>query len=60
MALIELEKLIRNGPNDPRELLHPSYDQMRGTAGFKDLQSLHVQRVNEERVKLGLTPILGG
>jgi hypothetical protein len=28
--------------------------------GFKNLQSLHVQRVNEERAKLGLTPIRGG
>jgi hypothetical protein len=28
--------------------------------GFKNLQSLHVQPVNEERAKLGLTPIRGG
>lgn len=58
-AMLELERLITTGPNDPRELIHPAYDGMRDLPAFRKLQDLQRQRVNVERAKLGLAPIQG-
>lgn len=56
-AMLELRRLIVSGPNDPRELLHPAYDGIRETDGFRQVEELHRSRINEERTKLGLLPI---
>jgi adenylate cyclase len=59
-AMLELERLITSGPNDPRELMHPAFDEIRDLPDFRELQDLQRQRVNLEREKLGLAEISGG
>jgi hypothetical protein len=39
--------------------MHPAFDDMRELPGFRELQDLQRQRVNSEREKLGLAPIVG-
>jgi len=56
-AMLELERLISTGPLDPRELLHPAFDKLRGDPRFTRLQALERGRVNSEREKLGLEPL---
>jgi len=56
-AMLELEHLISTGPLDPRELLHPAFDQLRGDPFFTRLRALERGRVNSERGKLGLEPL---
>jgi tetratricopeptide (TPR) repeat protein len=56
-ALLELNRLISKGPNDPRELLHPAFDAIHDDPGFVKLVQLQRQRVNEERGKLGLAAL---
>lgn len=58
-AMLELEHLILTGKIDPRDLLHPAFDDMRDDPAFERLETLQRQRINSERVKLGLAP-LGG
>ena len=58
-AMLELEHLITKGPNDPRELLHPAFDEMRDLPGFSRLRDLQRRRINIEREKMGLEPIHG-
>jgi len=56
-ATHELERLIKHGPNDPRELLHPVYDEMRGDPIFAKLLELQRTRINKERAKLELAAL---
>jgi adenylate cyclase len=56
-ALRELNRLITEGPNDPRELLHPAFDEMRNSPGFRALEKLQFDRVNSERAALKLAPL---
>jgi hypothetical protein len=56
-AMHELERLITRGPNDPRELLHPVYDDMHGDPRFAKLRELQFERMNAERAKLGLAAL---
>ena len=56
-ALLELERLVSLGPIDPRELLHPAFDELRGEAGFVRLRQIQRSRVNSERQKLNLPPL---
>ena len=56
-ALFELKRLIATGPNDPRELLHPAFDEMRQTPDFKALENLQLDRVNSERAAMNLAPL---
>ena len=53
-AMLELERLISTGPLDPRELLHPAFDNLRDDPRFTRLRALERGRVNLEREKLGL------
>jgi len=53
-SLLELERLVTNGPIDPRDLMHPAFDDMRSTPGFVTLEQIQRQRVNAERSKLDL------
>lgn len=59
-AMDELERLITTGPIDPRELMHPAFDEMRDDPGFKRLKNLQRQRMNSEREKLELAPLSAG
>ena len=54
-ARLELKRLITLGPNDPRELLHPAFDEMRTTPEFKKLEVLQLERTNSERAAMNLT-----
>jgi CRP-like cAMP-binding protein/TolB-like protein/class 3 adenylate cyclase len=56
-AMLELKHLITAGPNDPRELMHPAFDNMHKLPGFRELRELQRHQVNEERAKLGLASI---
>ena len=56
-AMLELERLLATGPIDPRELLHPAFDELRGDARFAQLEDLQRARVNIEREKLGMAPL---
>lgn len=56
-SMHELERLITLGPNDPREMVHPAYDEMRAEPEFTRLLELQRQRMNTERAKLGLTAL---
>lgn len=58
-AMLELEHLILNGKIDPRDLLHPAFDDMRDDPAFGRLETLQLQRINSERAKLSLAPIGG-
>jgi hypothetical protein len=49
--------LITKGPNDPRELLHPAFDEIRDDSEFIKLEQLQRQRVNSEREKLGMVAL---
>jgi len=56
-ALLELERLITRGTNDPRELIHPAFDHMHDMPRFQKLIVLQRERVNLERQKLDLPPL---
>lgn len=56
-AMLELEYLVTNGPPDPRDLLHPAFDTLRGDPRFSRLQTLQRKRVKSERSKLGLAAL---
>ncbi|MDH4018529.1 MAG: cyclic nucleotide-binding domain-containing protein [Xanthomonadales bacterium] len=56
-ALSELKRLISVGPNDPRELLHPAFDEIRNTPDFRVLENLQLERVNSERSAMDLAPL---
>lgn len=56
-AMLELEYLITRGSMDPRELLHPAFDDIRDDPEFTRIADIHRQRVNAERTKLGLEPL---
>lgn len=56
-ALLELEHLILTGKIDPRELLHPAFDEMRNDPQFERLEQLQLERINSQRAKLDLAPI---
>lgn len=56
-ALFELKRLISVGPNDPRELLHPAFDEMRNSPDFRELENLQLDRVNSERSIMNLAPL---
>jgi hypothetical protein len=56
-AMLEIEHLIKSGPIDPRELLHPAFDDIRDDPRFKTLEDMQRKRVNAERKKLGLAPL---
>jgi hypothetical protein len=58
-ALLELERLVTTGPLDPRELVHPAFDELREDPSFLKLQVLQRERVNGERLALGLEPLPG-
>ncbi len=53
-ALLELEHQIANGRIDPRDLLHPAFDVLRDDPGFRKIEQLQLQRINQERQALGL------
>lgn len=59
-AMLELEHLVRNGPIDPRELVHPAFDRFRNEPRFLAIEEIQRARVNAEREKLGFTPLPGG
>jgi TolB-like protein/DNA-binding winged helix-turn-helix (wHTH) protein len=56
-AMLELEHLIITGSIDPREFLHPAFDEMRSDPAFKRLENLQRERINSERNKMGLAPL---
>ena len=53
-ALLELERLVSLGPIDPRELLHPAFDELRGEPGFIRVMQIQRSRVNGQRQELNL------
>lgn len=55
-ALQLLEQWVRTAPPDPRELLHPAYEPMRGSEHFARIVQLQLTVINRERTKLGLIP----
>ena len=59
-AMLELERLITRGPIDPRELIHPAFDDLRNDLQFNRLVALQRERVNREREELGLPPLDSG
>lgn len=56
-AMLELEHFLSSGGIDPRDLLHPAFDDMRNEPEFKQLEELQRQRINSERIRLGLVPL---
>ena len=56
-ALLELERLVTMGNLDPRDLLHPAFDEMRTEPEFQRLVGLQHQRINSERKNLELEPL---
>jgi TolB-like protein/DNA-binding winged helix-turn-helix (wHTH) protein len=59
-AMLELQRLITQGPIDPRELLHPAFDELREDLQFVRLAALQRARINREREQLGLPPLSSG
>jgi hypothetical protein len=58
-ALMELEHLVTNVKIDPRDLIHPAFDELSDKPEFKELEDLQLQRMNSEREKMGLMPLPG-
>lgn len=56
-ALLELKRLISEGPIDPRDLIHPAFDALRDDPMFREIEELQRARIDAERVQLGLLPM---
>lgn len=56
-ALLELEHQVAEGRIDPRDLINPAFDGLRDDAGFKKIEQLQLERVNQQRELLGLSQI---
>ena len=56
-AILELRYLVANGVIDPRDLRHPAFDELRDDPEFRKLEELQLQRINEQRIELGLVEL---